>query len=789
MGMYSKIVDHPIDLGKVCRKIRRRQYQNLRDARIDTWRIFANCVKYHSHHSNKDAVPSFVSIALHLRDYFNDLWQEYMIPSDPPFQSGKSAKNSPDAQAFAQRKEDRKRRNVVSGLSVMTGKALERACGSLMELIESGGKVDDLDIDAIFGDNATEDDDDLDVVVDNLRKLHSRLKEITEEGQDYGIDELDRDVRRCYTEDVLENNPALKMKIANRLDRWIGKIVVPINEATCRGVSQSSIWGCMAAAVWARESSKKPYWPALVLGIMAPEDQKEEWHNALTVRNEARLPEKLRSQLGGGKRKAEAALKKQSMGQMEPQSYFLVEFLGTHEFIWVKESDIVENFDPDDDPNQHVREPGSKKKRASRSSVANVLGSKMYASATEEAKWALEEFELQLQDVGGDEEELEDSEEMNYSYSVLCQSDEEADEEIGDEDVENLDADECNELLATNGLIDFSSAGRKNAKKREQARKKQKADAERKLKADKAKKQKAELSKKKKDARAKEREKERESKKEQRDLEKKRKKRARDRDRAIKGSEPKNKKRRVGELDDVKKSASGRRQLIAGKRDRAQAIVEGYLNRAYERGDYKSLCLGGVMTIPAAMINSSGIFGMALAFRAAAGEIPMPEESGSQSPSVKPWESIKIDEEKESGKRCEMLQEQIALLEKEIKATKQATAIRNELAEEVRATCSGDSNVLKEADEQARLNPLKKKKPAVPSEKKSKKMKASTPEGKGQKPVAGSSEKTEAQSPSGISLEDSHAPDPEIDVVGAEKSLESDSEGEERRSSPSHKHE
>ena len=195
------------------------------------------------------------------------------------------------------------------------------------------------------------------------------------------------------------------------------------------------------------------------------------------------------------------------------------------------------------------------------------------------------------------------------------------------------------------------------------------------------------------------------------------------------------------------------------------------------------------MTIPAAMINSSGIFGMALAFRAAAGEIPMPEESGSQSPSVKPWESIKIDEEKESGKRCEMLQEQIALLEKEIKATKQATAIRNELAEEVRATCSGDSNVLKEADEQARLNPLKKKKPAVPSEKKSKKMKASTPEGKGQKPVAGSSEKTEAQSPSGISLEDSHAPDPEIDVVGAEKSLESDSEGEERRSSPSHKHE
>jgi len=500
------------------------------------------------------------------------------------------------------------------------------------------------------------------------------------------------------------------------------------------------------------------------------------------VRNEARLPEKLRSQLGGGKKKAEQALKKQSQGQMEPQSYFLVEFLGTHEFIWVKESDIQENFDPNDDPNQHVREPGSKKKRASRSSVANVLGSKMYASAVEEAKWALEEFELQLQDVGGDAEEEEDSEEMNYSYSVLCQSDDEADDEVQDDEVDNLDVDECNELLATNGLLDFTSNGRKNAKKRAHAMKRQKAEAERKLKADKVKKQKAEQSKKRKDAR----EKERETKKEQRDLEKKRKKRARERDKAIKGSEQKNKKRRVSDSDDIKKSASGRRNLIAGKRDRAKAIVEGYLNRAVERQDYKSLCLGGVMTIPASLIDSSGIFGMALAFRAAAGELPMPEESGDQASNVKPWDSIKVDGPKKSKNRCERLEKQIALLEEEIEARKKSTAQRLELAEELKVANVSEVSALKEADELARLNPLKKKKQGPSSERKSKKARIAVDEDDGEKAEATATSRGEgAQSPSVASAEGSHAQDMEVGSSdwlngdrAAEKSVESDAEGE-----------
>lgn len=722
MSAYSKIVEHPLDLGTVCRKIRKRKYQNLRDVRLDIWRIFSNCVKYHSHPSNKEAVPSFVSIALHLRNYFNDIWQEHLLPSDPPKMPTTTGKNnnskskstmttSPEElrrEAFEKRKEDRQKRLIVSGLSVMTGKSLARAADTLGELLENGGCVDRLDTEKIFGEDLDEEDDDadLDIVVENLHQLKARLLELSSSGADYGIDELERDVRKCYTQDVLESNPALRVRIGHRMDRWIGKIVVPIHEATCRGVSQSSIWGCMAAAVWARESSKKPYWPALVLGIMAPDHQREDWHRELTRRNESRLPDKLKLQLASGKRKAEASLKKHSQGQMEPQSFFLVEFLGTHEFIWVREADIVEDFDANEDPNQPSAgsSSSSKKKRASRSNIANIIGSKMYASAVEEAQWALEEFELQLQDVGSDGPEDDDE---GYSYPVLCQSDDEADQ-VNAEASKSIDVDDLNELLATEGLIDFSTAGRKNAKKRAQAIKKQKADAEKKLKADKAKKLKAEQSKKNKNSKTKD------GKKDAKEPEKKTKKRVRETEKTLKVTGPQFKRRKI-EPEEVKKAPPGRRNLINGKRERAMAIVEGYLYRAMQRNHYKSLSLGGVLTIPASLIDSTGLLGMAMAFRAASGELPMPDESGSQEPKLKPWDAIKVDSKKKSAERIELLEKQAALLEKEISRLREAAATRKKLTAEVLNGYGDVDTTILEEDTKARENPLKKAAKAVSS--------------------------------------------------------------------------
>ena len=718
MNAYNKIVDHPIDLGKVCRRIRRRQYDNLRDVRLDAWRIFANCFKYHSHPSNKDAVPSFNSIALHLRELFNDLWQEHMLPSDfpPPAPSGtgRSKPQDPHAAlraAMEQRVEDRKKRLVVSGLSVMAGNCLVRAADALHALIESGGLVDSLDTKPIWGEGVVMDDDDegdIEVVLENFRKLESQLREIIANNEELGVDELETNCKKCYTEgDGLENmNATLRIRIASRMDRYLGQLVVPIHEATCRGVSQSSIWGCMAAAVWARESSKKPFWPALVLGIIAPEDQKEDWHRYLTKRNEARLPERLKVQLMAGKRRSEQAVKRQSLGQADPQSYFLVEFLGSHEFIWVREADIVENFNPEEDPNKKDA-PGSRSKKISRKVLASVLGSKTYANAIEEAQWALEEFELQLQEIGveGQQDDEESQEEEGYSYRVLSQSDDEADEtDEDDPSSESLDQDECNELLATNGLLDFSVAGRK---RRAMILKQQKLNAEKKQKTVKAKKARADKAKKAKD----EKQKEKEKRQEIRDLEKKRRKRMREREKALKGVQHQKKKRKLSD------PAPGRRHQIVSKRERAEAIVGGYVSRAAEKGDYKPLGLSGDQRwIQSALIDSTNLSGMALAFRAAAGLIPMPkQDTGAPGKIVlRPWDKIRVKGKKTSEERKGLLHQQIDLLEKEIKLRKASRLRRLKRLKEVEEELVKMKASILEDDKLARENPLKKSKKPHP---------------------------------------------------------------------------
>jgi hypothetical protein len=533
------------------------------------------------------------------------------------------------------------------------------------------------------------------------------LQEMAEREEELGVDELDARIRECYiSSDGLETlSAALKTKIASRLGRFVGQLIVPINEANCRGVSQSSVWGCMAAAVWSRESSKKPFWPALVLGIMAPQEQKEEWHAALTERNETRLPQKLKILLSAGKRRAEQAIKRQSLGQAEPQSYFLVEFLGTHEFIWVREADIVENFNPEEDPNK-IPDVG-KKKRMSRSSLEQVLKSENYAGAIEEAQWALEEFEMQLQDIGGEPEEAAVAEghaEEGYSFTVLAQSDDEAEgDDHDDPSEEMLDFEECNELLATNGLLDFSAAGRK---KRAQILKQQKMDAEKKKKALKAKKDKAEKAKKARDAKDKEKQKEKEKKQAQRDLEFRRRKRMREREKALKAMEKKNKRMKISE------PSPGYRRLIFCKRERAEAIVNGYVKQTTDKGLYKSLSMGGSdKWIPSTVIDSNNLSGMALAFRAAAGLIPLPNPltQGPGKRVIKPWDATKLRGMKTSDERCACLENQIELIEKEIQIVKSQKERRLKLLEIANQDVARMEETIATTFEAARSNPMLKR--------------------------------------------------------------------------------
>jgi hypothetical protein len=119
---------------------------------------------------------------------------------------------------------------------------------------------------------------------------------------------------------------------------------------------------------------------------------------------------------------------------------------------------------------------------------------RLLQKAMEEGRWSLEEFDIQLSDPCGDANEIEgenEESEENYSFAVLCESDDEADgadggvvdspsqfsETLISPVGEITDMNEINELLVTDGLLDYTGKGRKIARKRAQAIKRQHVDA------------------------------------------------------------------------------------------------------------------------------------------------------------------------------------------------------------------------------------------------------------------------------------------------------------------------
>ena len=713
-------------MGHVCRGIRRRHYTNCRDVRLDVWRVFANCVKYNAHPSNKEAVPSFVSIALHLRDYFNNLWQEYLLPSDPP-RKPKVLNNTKEDlaiydvanAAFAKRNEERKKRLENSGVLVLSKTFTVKASKLLLDFIDSGGCVDTLDKEPLFGELGSNSKD-VDSVIQRLGQYHAQLEEICDSGSsiEYTLDAFYKDLTKCYTEHVDEDNLAMQNRFRCRLDRFFWKQAVPLHEANSRGVTQSSIWGNLAATIWARESSKKPFWPALCLGILPPAEQREGWHQAVTERNESRLPEKLRSQLMIAKKRCEQAQKRQSL------SYFLVEFLGTHEFIWVRETDIIENFDPNTDPNKTI---AGKKSR----STSSVVGSKTYATAIQECVWASEEYENVLQDAFENtaaSENDDEEDEINFTFMTLAQSDDELDQ--GDEygyqnDNDNMDwsdVEESNYLISHDGMFDASMAGRKSSKKRSQSLKKQVNKKGRDavatvIKDDPAKKKrsrpKAKSDSQTENGGANVVDGGRIVKNDTRDLERRRKKRLRDHEKTGKSDARKkaNKRRRTASNDEDELD----QRLVHDKQCRATAIVKAYLIRLAKQSDNKSLALSGVLTMPSASVDSIGLLGMSLAFRAASGGLCMPDDGKEQLAKWKPWVVVDTERPKTAADRVKNLRKKIELVESEIIRLRRDTK-RREQSTALYISKRSASDLAAETDDlAARFNHYKKRKKLTPS--------------------------------------------------------------------------
>lgn len=430
---------------------------------------------------------------------------------------------------------------------------------------------------------------------------------------------------------------------------------------------------------------------------MAPEDQKEDWHEFLTERNEARLPEKLREELQLGKRRAEQALKKQSS---DPMSYFLVEFMGSHEFIWVRESDIKENFDPEVDPNVAAAAGNVTKKRRSGHSSINT---KIMSDAIEEGRWALEEFEILLNDTCGDHSDDESEyDDAGYTYDIMCQSDDEADElnASGPHKDNDSDIEEQNELLVSNGCLDFSVEGRKKAKARSIELKKQKALL---IKQEKSKEAKA-----KKDAAIKKaiikkpsvteddtkqlaKQLEEEEMREKREIEARRKKRSRDHERSLKEMEKKSKKTR---LSTPEKRTNP--NAIPDKKARAEAFIKSFLiHKCKTHSDFT-----GASFVPTNSVDPSSLLGMALAFRGAAGDIPF--DNNGKDFIENPWDKIDACNPKESSQRCNLLQEQIDLVEKEIQKVNAAKESRYKLYSEAKKSLAVTYKTILDAGDRAK---------------------------------------------------------------------------------------
>jgi hypothetical protein len=198
------------------------------------------------------------------------------------------------------------------------------------------------------------------------------------------------------------------------------------------------------------------------------------------------------------------------------------------------------------------------------------------------------------------------------------------------------------------------------------------------------------------------------------DLERRRKKRLRDHEKSGKSDAHKkvNNKRHRTSSNDVDELDQ---RLVHDKQCRATAIVRAYLMRLARESDNKSLALNGVLTMPSASIDSIGLLGMALAFRAASGGLCMPDDGKEQLAKWKPWVVVDTERPKTAAERANNLKTKIELVEKEISRLRNDTKRREELTLQYIAKRAASEAAAEADDIAARFNHCKKRKKLTPS--------------------------------------------------------------------------
>ena len=224
-------------------RINNRHYTDVYDAYTDMCKMFDNFIYFYSNEGNGSSKhTAVISFGSHVYNFFKQLWQEYMIPS-------KSSEKH--LKLVQERTMNRKKRSTSSSRIFMDTDCLKCAAKSINYLIDNGGRVDDLDNHPIWGMDISSDSNTaiIDGIVENLKQLENDLQKSISQEKRMSVSRFESNVRSIYTQ---EN----EHHIADQIERYIGKLTVPLHEEYCRGSFSSSIWGSIGSVVWARVSQK-----------------------------------------------------------------------------------------------------------------------------------------------------------------------------------------------------------------------------------------------------------------------------------------------------------------------------------------------------------------------------------------------------------------------------------------------------------------------------------------------------------------------------------------------------
>ncbi|GKY95487.1 hypothetical protein MPSEU_000510300 [Mayamaea pseudoterrestris] len=316
--IHDDVVADPIDMDLVLQRIEDRDYASSGHALDQICKVFDQALKVYNQPQVQE-VQRHVSIMHHLKDYVMLLWQEFMLPSDRPF----SSDDDQECALFEKRASSRRARfEHRCGVPLLKA-ILAHIHYKLGQYLSSGGVLDGLDAEHLSKF------DKADILEGKLKELSFKLTIMTQQE----VEPIGYTITTFY-DDLKECAPATSRhfeKIMNRLDRFFWKIATPFYEACTRGSRFSSISAEVATIMWACDKlNTKPFYPSLCLGLIAGSNMHEDWHAAVTARNERKLPFENMRRLKSVRLKCERAAEK------DPDSCFcLVEYLGTHQFGWL----------------------------------------------------------------------------------------------------------------------------------------------------------------------------------------------------------------------------------------------------------------------------------------------------------------------------------------------------------------------------------------------------------------------------------------------------------------------